>query len=267
MKKEVLLKCEELLKKGVYVPLEYMIKEDNDIEGIRKAGIINSMVLDYACENLHSDMTTFELDLLIKDYTYKLGGTPATLLDPDFNHSCCVSINECAAHGVPSTRVLIKDGDLVKIDCTTIVDGYYADACRSVVVGKNEEALDLVSKNKAIMDYVITKIKPYESFIGDIGYYISNKAREYNLDVVVELGGHGVGLDFHEEPFIDSISQKKTGFLITPGMVFTIEPIFTKGSAKVKENAFGIYTLDNSITSQIEYTVAVLDEGVEIITK
>lgn len=266
MKNKILNKCEKLLDKGIMVPKTDMIKNLYDIEKIKEAGELNNKVLDYAIANLKPMMTTHELDVLVREFTIKNGGYPAPL-ETDFMHSCCISINSCVAHGVPSTRVLINEGDLVKIDCTTKLNGYYADACRSVVVGNNDEAQRLVDINERIMNEVISKIIPYESYIGDIGYYINEEAKKYGLGVVVELGGHGVGLEFHEEPFIDNIANKGENYLITPGMVFTIEPIFTEGSPKVKEFAGGIYTLDNSLSTQIEYTIAVLEDGIQIVTK
>lgn len=267
MRDKVIYKCSKLKEKGIFVPTDDMIKSSSDIDRIREAGIINSKILDYAIKNIRVGMTTFELDKLVLDYTLKLNAKSAILGYDDFPGSCCISINDCACHGVPSKRTIIKDGDLVKIDCTIIYNGYYADACRSVVVGSNDLGEKLIALNQQIVDYIVKKITPYKSYIGDIGYYISKFSKENNLGVIVELGGHGVGLDFHEEPFIDSIALKSSGILITPGMVFTIEPIFTLGSNKIKHYPLGIRTIDKSITSQIEYTICVLEDRVEILSK
>lgn len=266
MKDRVLKKREEYINRNILTPTVQMIKSLEQIEGIKDAGIVNSKILDFAQKNIKVGMTTFELDKMILDYTLKNNAKSAILGYDDFSGASCISINSCVAHGLPSTRIIINEGDLVKIDCTTIYNGYYADACRSIVVGKNETASRLVEINKIIINGLVSIIKPYETYLGDIGAYISKEAKKYGLNVILELGGHGVGLEFHEEPFIDSSAEEKTGILLMPGMVFTLEPIFVLGDNKIKQYAGGIHTVDKSLSSQIEYTVVILEDKAHVIS-
>lgn len=266
-KLEVLKKCEELLNKGIYVPRVDMIKDSSDIEGIKEAGVINTKLLDLVSNIIKPGISLDYIDELVYKKTLEFNAYPAPLNYEGFPKPTSISVNDCACHGVPS-EYIIKEGDSVKVDLTTIYNGYFADSCRTFVF-KNDEATLMYNRLKEMVDEVISNIKPYESYLGDIGAYIYKHAKEYGYDVCTEVGGHGVGLEFHEEPFIPFKALEKTDFLIVPGMVFTIEPILSLGSAKLKKkkgDEFAFYTKDGSMTVQIEYTIAILDDKAIILS-
>lgn len=265
-KKDVLKKCEYLLKSGIFVPRWDMIKEENDILGIKEAGVINTKLLDDVASFIKCGMTLKEIDKFVYKKTIEYGGFPAPLNYEGFPASSSISVNDCIAHGVP-LDYKIKDGDIVKVDLTTKYHNYYADSCRTFVFDNIEGTL-MYERLKKCVDDCVLMIKPWKSTLGDIGAFIYDKALAYGYDVVVELGGHGVGLEFHEEPFIPFKAERGTDFLIVPGMVFTIEPIWCMGSAKLKRKKgdnFAFYTKDGSSSVQIEYSICINDDGAEII--
>ena len=263
-KEEILKRCEDLLKIGIMVPRNDMIKEENDILNIIKAANINNILLDKVKEMIKPGVKLKDIDSMIYNEALKHNAYPASLNYEGFPNSISISINDCIAHGIPSDYI-IKDGDVCKADLAVRYNNYYADACRCFIFN-NDKALRMYNDLKKIVDELVKEIKPWHSFLGDIGAYIYDKALSLGYDVVVELGGHGVGLEFHEEPFIPFKALKGTDFLIVPGMVFTIEPIFTLGSAKIKYKKNGIYTRDGSIGCQIEYTVLVEEDGLRVLS-
>lgn len=260
----------ELRKIGKEIPPKSLIKSEKEIEGIRKAGDINSKVLDKVAECIKPGMTTDEIDRIVYNETKRLGGIPACLGFEGFPKSVCTSVNNVVCHGIPSEEVVLQEGDIINVDCTTIVDGYFGDASRMFEIGEvYEETHRLVTVAKECLDLAVSKIKPY-SHLGDIGYYVSKHAKKNGYSVVKELGGHGVGLEMHEEPFVSHTSKKNTGIVIAPGMVFTIEPMINQGSADVcidDEDGWTIYTYDDSLSAQWEYTLLMTESGVEILSK
>lgn len=263
---------DELVKKykalGMLVPTRKMIKTKEQIEGIRKAGIINTRVLDYVSEKIKVGMTTNDINKLVEEKTKELGGICAPLNYEGFPKSVCTSINDAVCHGIPDNTIL-KSGDIINVDCTTIYNGYYADASRMFLIGNaDEEAKRLVRVTKECLDLAVNNLKPF-SQLGDIGYYIDKHAKENGYSVVREIGGHGVGIDFHEDPYIAHYGRKNTGMVLFPGMVFTIEPMINEGSRHVfldASNNWTIYTEDGSWSSQFEYTVLITEAGVEILS-
>lgn len=259
----------ELAKQGNIIPPHSLIKNSTQIEGIREAGRINTLVLDKVASVIHEGMTTDEIDKVVYDETLRLGGTPACLGFEGFPKSVCTSVNGVVCHGIPSEYKL-KSGDIVNVDCTTIVNGYFGDSSRMFEIGHvSSEAHRLVTVTKECLDIATKNIKPY-SHLGDIGYYVSNHARENGYSVVRELGGHGVGLKMHEDPFVSHIGKKGEGMLLVPGMVFTIEPMINQGRAGVyidEDDGWTIFTADGSLSAQWEYTLLVTETGVEILAK
>lgn len=256
-------------KRGIPVPKKEMIKNDEQIEGIRAAGVINTLVLDEVSKLIHVGMTTDEINTIVHNKTIELGGVPAPLGYNGFPKSVCTSINDMVCHGIPDDTVL-KEGDIINVDCTTIYNGYYADASRTFLIGKcSEEAIHLVKTTKEALDLAVANLKPY-SRLRDIGFYIEGYAKKNGYSVVHEIGGHGVGIDFHEDPFIYHYGKKNTGMVLFPGMVFTIEPMINQGSREVfldASNNWTIYTDDGSLSAQFEYTVLIKEDGVEILAK
>ena len=266
---EMDLRLRELEKLGKKIPRHDMIRNEKQIEGIRKAGKVNTMVLDKVAEAIHAGMTTEDIDKIVYDETIRLGGTPACLGFEGFPKSVCTSINNVVCHGIPSDKVVLRDGDIVNVDCTTIVDGYYGDASRMFEIGNvSEEAHRLVKVTKECLDLAVSKIKPY-SHLGDIGYWISRHAKENGYTVVKELGGHGCGVDFHEDPYVSHIGKRNKGLVLVPGMTFTIEPMINQGGADVcidDEDGWTIYTWDDSLSAQWEYTLLLTENGLEILS-
>ena len=252
------------------IPPRSLIKSNKDIEGIKKAAKINTAVLDYVADNIREGISTEEINTLVHNKTLELGGIPAPLNYEGYPKSVCTSVNEVVCHGIPNPKQILKNGDIINVDCTTILDGYYADASRMFMIGEvSPEAKRLVEVTKESIDLVVSKLKPFDQ-VGDIGHIISKYCHAYGFSIVREVGGHGVGNDFHEEPFIAHVGKKGEGMVLAPGMVFTIEPMVNLGSRHVyldDLDGWTIYTADNSLSAQWEYTVLMTEEGLEILAK
>ncbi len=255
--------------KGHLVPTRKLIKTPEQIEGIRQAGIINTGVLDLVANEIHIGMTTAAIDRLVYDYTVAHGGIPASLNYEGFPKSCCVSINEVVCHGIPSEREILKEGDIVNVDCTTILNGFYADASRMYIMGQTTpEKEKLVRVAKECLQIGMETARPY-SFVGDLGNAIEKHATKNGFSVVRDLCGHGVGLKFHEEPEVLHYGKKGTGMLLVPGMVFTIEPMINMGTWRVfidADDKWTVITEDEQPSAQWEHTFVMTEDGLEILT-
>lgn len=260
----------DLKKKGYIVPPKKLIKNKQQIEGIKEACRINTLILDKVAENIHAGMTTEEIDQIVYDETIRLGGKPAPLGFEGFPKSVCTSVNNVVCHGIPSKKVVLKEGDIVNVDCTTEVNGYFGDSSRMFEIGKvSDDAHKLVTVAKECLDLAVSKIKPY-SPVGNVGHWVSKHARANGCSVVKELGGHGVGLAMHEDPFVSHTAKFGTGMVLVPGMVFTIEPMINAGKAGVginENDGWTIFTLDGSLSAQWEYTLLMTEDGVRILSK
>lgn len=256
---------------GKKIPTHKMIKNEVQIEGIRKAAIVNSGLLDYIEEHIHAGMSTEEIDIMAKEYTAKYHATCADYQYMGFPKHICVSINDVVCHGIPSEDVILKDGDIVNVDATTMLDGYYADASRMFMIGNvSEEAKKLVLDTKKALELGIASIVPYQSCIGDIGKAIETFAKANNYSVVQEFCGHGVGLAIHENPYVFHFEPNEKTVTIVPGMVFTIEPMLNLGKRDIfvdSDDEWTVYTEDGSLSAQWEHTLLVTETGVEIISK
>ena len=257
--------------RGKLVPTRDMIKTPEQIEGIRKSGVVNTGVLDAVAEQIHEGMNTLEIDTICSDYCAAHHATAACLNYEGFPKSVCTSINEVVCHGIPKAEDVLKRGDIVNVDFTTILDGYYADASRMFIIGETtEEKARLVRVAKECLEIGAEAAKPY-CFVGDIGHAIQKHAEKYHYGVVRDLCGHGVGLRFHEEPEIVHYGHKGTGMLLVPGMVFTIEPMINMGTWKVfidADDKYGweVVTEDELPSAQWEHTFVMTDHGVEILS-
>lgn len=263
-------KLEAMKKEGILVPPRKIIKTPEQIEGIRESGKLNTAILDLVAQNIKEGMTTEEIDVLVHDYTVKHGAIPAPLHYKGFPKSVCTSINDEVCHGIPDKNRVLKNGDIVNVDVTTILNGYYADASRMFCIGEvSTEAKRLVDVTKECLDAGLAAVKAW-GYLGDVGYAVNSLAKENGYAVVEEIGGHGVGLEFHEEPYVCHVGRKNTGMVLVPGMVFTIEPMINAGKREVyqdAENGWTIYTQDGTLSAQWEYTVAITDSGIEVLTK
>lgn len=262
-------KIAELKAQGHEVPDREMIKTPAQIEGIRKACAINTAVLDLVAENIKAGMSTEEIDKLVYEYTISQGATPATLGFCGFPKSVCTSINDQVCHGIPSERDILRSGDIVNVDVSTIYEGYYADASRMFTIGKvDKKAKDLVAITKECLNRGIEAAQPW-AYLGDIGAAVSSFAKKHGYSVVTEFGGHGVGVEFHEEPFVCHVGKRKTGMVLVPGMIFTIEPMINVGRKDVfidASNDWTVYTQDGSLSAQWEHTILITEKGPEILT-
>ena len=257
--------------KGKEVPTRDLIKTPEQIEGIRKAGLLNTSVLDEVARQIHEGMSTLEIDEIVYKYTTEHGGIPAPLNYEGFPKSVCTSINEVVCHGIPKAEDILVEGDIINVDCTTILDGYFADASRMFIIGKTTpEKEQLVRVAKECLEIGMQTAKPY-CFVGDIGNAIDKHARKYHYGIVRDLCGHGVGNAFHEEPDVAHYGKKGTGMLLVPGMVFTIEPMVNMGTWRVFEDAddpygWEVISEDEKPSAQWEHTFLMTEEGVEILT-
>ena len=263
-------KLDRLRRKGHIVPTRNLIKTKDQIEGIKKSDKINNGILDLISEKIKEGMATEDIDKLAYDYTISNGAIPATLNYEGYPKSICVSINNEVCHGIPSKEVILKRGDIVNVDVTTILNGYYSDASRMFMIGEvNEEAKKLVQVTKECLKKGLQAVKPW-GFLGDIGAVIQEHAESNGYSVVREFGGHGVGLDIHEDPFVFHFGKRGTDMVLVPGMVFTIEPMINAGNYEVsidENNGWTALTVDGSLSAQWEHTVLVTENGVEVISK
>ena len=269
---EMDLKIMALEKKGKLVPTRDLIKTPEQIEGIRKSGVVNTGCLDAVAEAIHVGMNTQEIDDICMQYCKDHNAIPACLNYEGYPKSVCTSINEVVCHGIPKEEDVLQEGDIVNVDMTTIVDGYYADASRMFIVGgkTTPEKERLVRVARECLDLGAAAAKPY-SYVGDIGHAVQKHAEKNGYGVVRDLCGHGVGLDFHEQPDVVHYGHKGTGMLLVPGMVFTIEPMINMGTWKVfidADDPYGweVITADELPSAQWEHTFVMTEHGVEILT-
>lgn len=263
-------KLKTLEAEGYEVPSRDMIKNNEEIEGIRKSAIINNGVLDLVGEKIREGMSTEDINRLVYDYTLSLGGVPAPLNYEGFPKSVCTSINNEVCHGIPSKDVILRNGDILNVDASTIFNGYFSDASRMFMIGDvSEEARRLVEVTKECLYKGIEAIKPW-GFLGDIGEAIQEHAESNGYSVVKDYGGHGVGVMFHEEPFIPHYGDGGKGMVLVPGMIFTIEPMINAGGYEVfvdLENGWTARTADGSLSAQWEHTILLTEDGAKIISK
>lgn len=254
---------------GHIVPDRDMLKTPEQIEGIRVSSKINVAVLDAVEKMIGPGVSTEEIDKLVYDMTTEMGGIPAPLNYDGFPKSVCTSINEVVCHGIPSADRILKEGDIVNVDVSTIYNGYFSDSSRMFCIGKvDAEKEKLVRVARECIDLGLEQVKPW-NFLGDMAQSINDHAKENGYSVVVDIGGHGVGLEFHEEPFVSYVTKKGTEMLMVPGMVFTIEPMINAGTCEIEideADGWTVYTADRKPSAQWEVTVAVTDEGYEILT-
>ena len=204
-------KLAELKAAGRKIPTHKMIKNAAQIEGIREAGKVNNAILDEVASKIKMGMSTEEINSIVVEATKRLGGIAAPLNYEGFPKSVCTSINDQVCHGIPSAEDILEDGDIVNVDVTTIYKGYYADASRMFLIGDVlPEDKELVKVAREAIDIGLSVVKPWNC-LGDVGQAINDFAKAHGYSVVREIGGHGVGLEFHEDPWVSYVSKKNTG--------------------------------------------------------
>ena len=253
---------------GHIVPTHKIIKTKEQIDGIRESGKINVAVLDEVAARIKVGMSTQEIDDIVSQTTKKYGAIAAPLNYEGFPKSVCTSINSQVCHGIPSEEDILEEGDIVNVDVSTIYKGYFSDSSRMFCMGNvHPEWQKLVDVTKESIQVGLNEVKPW-NFLGDMGEAIHNFVKAHGYTVVRDIGGHVVGLEFHEDPFVSYVTKKGTEMLMVPGMVFTIEPMVNMGTDEIfvdEANDWTVYTDDNMPSAQWEVTVAVTEDGYELL--
>jgi len=247
-----------------------VLLSSREIEKMRQVGKLASQLLDHLEKMVKPGISTYELNQVAEKWTKAHGAKSAPLGygKPPFPASICTSVNEVICHGIPDRKQILKDGDIINIDVTPILDGYHGDTSRTFFVGTPSPlAKKLVEVTEECMYRGIKAVRP-GGRIGDIGAAIQEYAESHGFSVVRNFVGHGVGRVFHTPPQIPHYGKKGTGKKLRPGMVFTIEPMINEGTweAEMADDGWTAYTKDRKLSAQFEHTVAVTNDGVEILT-
>ena len=263
-------KMEQLREAGHIVPGRELLKTPAQIEAIKKSAELNTAVLDHVAKLIHAGMSTEDIDVLVHDFTVSHGGIPAPLGYEGFPKSVCTSLNNEICHGIPDKNVILQEGDIINVDVSTILDGYFSDASRMFKIGTvSERAERIVRVTEECVELGLKAAKPW-GHLGDIADAIYTHAQKNGYSVVEDIGGHGIGLEFHEEPFVSYVTPKGSEMVLVPGMMFTIEPMLNEGSPDFfvdEDNDWTVYTIDDGLSAQIEYMVLVTETGIEVLTK
>jgi len=253
---------------GRITPDHSILKTPDQIEKIKKSCKINVAILDRIEKEIHEGMPTSEIDRIVYDMSVEAGGIPAPLNYEGYPYSVCTSVNEQVCHGFPSDKVILKSGDIVNVDCSTILNGFFSDSSRMFCIGEvSEEKQRLVRITKEACYEGLKYCKPW-GFLGDVGQAVHDYCYDNGYTVVREIGGHGVGLEFHEDPWVGYHSKKGTEMLLVPGMIFTIEPMVNMGKEDIvtdKENGWEVSTKDGQPSAQWEIMVLITEEGNEVL--
>ena len=257
-----------LHSQGLLVPSHKLIKTEAQIAEIRKSAEINVKILDYVAEHIKEGISTAEIDKWVYDITTKEGAIPAPLGYEGFPKSVCTSINNQVCHGIPSEDIILEEGDIINVDVSTILNGYYSDSSRMFCIGDvGEEKARLVRVAKECVEKGLEQVKAW-GFLGDMSQAVHEHAVKNGYSVVREIGGHGVGLEFHEDPWVGYIGAAGTGMVMAPGLMFTIEPMVNMGTDEIFEDerdGWTIYTEDDMPSAQWEIMVLVTENGPEVI--
>ena len=262
-------KIRKFALEGHTVPDRSLIKTPEQIEGIKESAKINMACLDAVAAEIRAGMTTEEINRIVYETTLSMNGIPAPLHYEGFPKSVCTSINEEVCHGIPDSKHVLKEGDIINVDCSTIYHGYFSDSSRMFCIGEvSPEKKKLVDVTKECVEIGLEKVIPW-TFLGDMGHAVHMHAVENGYSVVREIGGHGCGLEFHEDPFVSYVSKPGQEMLMVPGMVFTIEPMVNMGTDSIyqdEKNGWTIYTADGKPSAQWEIQVLVTETGHEVLT-
>jgi methionyl aminopeptidase len=243
------------------------LKEKSDVEAIKVAGRLAVKTLEIVEPYIKAGVKTDDINTLVHEFTVRNGAIPAPLNYRGYPKSVCISVNEVVCHGIPDSRVL-KEGDIVNVDVTPVLKGYYADASKTFFVGQpSSDAKKIVSVARESLKAGRAMVRPGRK-IGDIGWAIQTYAESHGCSVVREFVGHGVGFDFHEAPQIPHYGAKGKGITLVPGMVFTIEPMINLGKRElhILDDGWTAVTDDGSLSAQFEQTYHVTEYGFEVLT-
>ena len=254
---------------GHETPTHDMLKTPAQVEGIRRSARINVAVLDEIARVIRPGMATGEIDRIVRTMTADLGGIPAPLNYKGYPYSVCMSVNDQVCHGYPLDMVILQEGDIVNVDCSTILDGYFSDSSRMFMIGDvSDENRRLVETARECVYKGLDEVKPW-AFLGDMSQAVYDHAKANGYSIVREIGGHGVGIEFHEDPWVGYTGKRGTDMVLVPGMIFTIEPMVNMGTHEVCthiENDWEIYTADGKPSAQWELMVLVTETGHEVLS-
>ncbi len=254
--------------KGFFIPDRDIIKSEKDIEGIKRSAVINMAVLDYVGEHIEAGISTQQIDDWVVKITKEMGGHCAPLGYDGYTKSVCTSINDVVCHGIPSEKEILKDGDIINVDVSTYFEGYYSDSSRMYLIGNvSDEARRLVENVKKSVEIGVENVKPWTT-LGDMGSKINEFAISCGYEVVRSIGGHGIGKEFHEDPFVSYVSNPGEEMLMVPGMCFTIEPMINAGKHDIyidEEDGWTARTKDGSLSAQWEVQLVVTEDGCELL--
>ncbi len=258
-----------LADQGYEVPSRDLLKMPADIEAIKYSAEVNVGVLDYVAEHIAEGISTKDIDTWVYDYTTQHDAIPAPLNYEGFPCSVCTSINDVVCHGIPSDTQILKSGDIINVDCSTIRGDYFSDSSRMFCIGEvSPEHTQLVEVCKQALEKGLEAVKPW-GFLGDVGAAVKEHAEAHGYSVVREFGGHGIGFEFHEEPFVSHVSTKGTGMILVPGLVFTIEPMINLGSQTITmpgADGWTVRTKDGKPSAQWEVQIAITEDGYELLS-
>lgn len=240
-----------------------------DVARLRRAGRVAAETLAAVGARLRAGIATAEIDRWVREDTRLRGGAPSQLGYKGFPAAVCVSRNEVVCHGMPSKAEVLRDGDIVNVDVTTMVDGFHGDTSATFVIGTaRPAALRLVDAARRCRDAGIAVVRD-GARLGDIGAAIEEVARAAGYSVVVDFGGHGVGRKMHADPHVPHTGTRGAGLRLRAGMAFTIEPMINEGTADVrmKDDGWTVVTADGGLSAQFEHTVVVTMDGCEVTTQ
>lgn len=262
-------RLQELYDLGEEVPYRSLLKTAADIEGIKRSAEVNIGALDYVEAHIGVGTTTEEIDQWVHQYCLDHDAIPADLNFEGYPKSVCTSINEVVCHGIPSDQDVLKEGDIINVDMSTIKDGYFSDSSRMFCIGEvSPEKKRLVDVTKASVEAGLAAVKPW-AHLGDVSAAVNKVATDAGYSVVAEFGGHGIGLEFHEDPFVSFVAKAGTGPILVPGLCFTIEPMVNMGRAAIDmnhPNGWTILTADRSPSAQWEVQLVVTETGYELLS-
>ena len=262
-------RMESLAAQGFEVLPRDLLKSAADIAAIKRSAEVNVGALDYVEAHIGEGTTTEEIDQWVYNYCIERGAVPADLDYEGFPKSVCTSINEVVCHGIPSSDEVLKSGDIVNVDMSTILDGYYSDSSRMFCIGEvDPEWQRLVDVTRESVQAGLAAVKPW-GFLGDVSAAVNKVATDAGFSVVREFGGHGIGLEFHEDPWVGFNEKAGTGPILVPGMCFTIEPMVNMGAPEIDmndPNGWTVRTADGKPTAQWEVQIVVTDTGYELLS-
>ena len=260
-------KLNEFQRQGYPIPKSSLLKTIDEIEGIKKSCQLTKKLLNDLNDIIKPGMTTNEINNWVHHQTLKNNAIPAPLNYKNFPKSICTSVNEVVCHGIPSEYKL-EEGDMLNVDITCILNGFYGDSCRMYEVGNvSNEASQQSKITKECLEKSIQNITPFTA-LNIIGETIENHAHKHHYSVVKVFGGHGTGNKFHEDPFIYHYKLNYKQMIITPGMVFTIEPMINEGTDEciILEDGWTAITKDKKLSTQWEHTIVITNSGATILT-